>query len=103
MLVQKEKMTTNCFGKKIFRPKYFLGQKKIWSPRNFRPRIFLGSKNLGPKKILDLKNSRGQEIKAPKNCLVRIVSVRAVIFLIWTNDAGRNGTWTNVTVTDDIC
>ena len=83
---RKKRLTPNCFG-----------------PRNFRPRIFLGSKIWVPNKILDLKNSRVQEIKAPKNCPVRIVSVRAVIFLIWTNDAGRNGTWTNVTVTDDIC
>ena len=73
------------------------GVKEILGLENF------WAQNVGPKKILDPKSSKVQEIKTPKNCLVKIVSVRAAIFLIWTNDARRNGTWTNVTVTDHIC
>ena len=72
---------------KKFDPKLFWS-KKIWAPRNFGPGKFLGPKNLGPKNL-----------RPPKNCLVKIVSVTAAVFLIWINYARTNGTWTNVIVT----
>ena len=48
----------------------------------------------------------GQKIKAlkklGKKSLVKIGSVTAEIFLIWTNVARTNVAWTNVTVTVEI-
>ena len=54
------------------------------------PQIF-GSKKINVCKTLGLKN------------LVKIWSVTAEIFLMWTNVSRTNVAWTNVTVTVGIC
>ena len=67
-----------------------VGSKKCWVPTNF-----LLQKSLGQslsKKIKALK------ILAPKN-FVKIRSVTAETFLIWTNVARTNAAWINVTLT----
>ena len=55
------------------------------------------------KDVLSQKKIWSTRINAPKklghNCLVRLGSVRAEIFLILTNVARTNVAWTNATVT----
>ena len=61
-----------------------MGQIKLWSEE------FWSSKNKGPKKY-------------GTKSLVKIGSVIAEFFLIWTNVVKTNVAWTNVTVTVRIC
>ena len=65
------------------------------------PKIF------GVQKSLDQARCWSKKIKAPKilapNNVVKIGSVTAEIFPIWTNVARTNVTWTNVTLTVGIC
>ena len=56
---------------------------------------FWSKKNLVPKRF--------RPPKIGYKSLVKIKSVTAEIFLIWTNVARTNIVWTNVTVTDSIC
>ena len=67
-----------------------MGPKKFWIERKFDP------ENVGSKKIKACK-------KLGAKSLVKIGSVKAEIFLIWTNVARTNVAWTNVTVTVGIC
>ena len=71
-----------------------MSPKKIWSKKLLCP------KNLGETKILD------QKIRALKKLgqisLVKIGSVTAEIFSIWTNVSKTNVDLTNVTVTVGI-
>ena len=83
---------------------------------------FLGPKKIVPQKLVSITNILKvpkiwvklnfgkkisiKEVKACKKsgpkCLVKIRSVTAEIFLIWTNVAGTNVAWTNDTVTVEI-
>ena len=82
----------------------------------FWPKKILARKNFGSKKILDKKNV-GKIFWIPKKMLspikwdpknlgpislVKIVSVTAEIFLIWTIVARTNVAWTNITMTVGI-
>ena len=50
-----------------------------------------------------IKKNEVNKLKTPQNYLVKIESVTAEIFLIWTNVTRINVAWTNVIVTVDIC
>ena len=67
----------------------------------------LGLKNCCVPKIKGLKKLGQKSLKALKilalRNLVKIVSVAAEIFLIWTNVARTHVAWTIVTVTVGIC
>ena len=71
-----------------------VGSKKCWVPTNF-----LFQKSLGQSLS---KRIKALKILAPKN-FVKIRSVTAETFLIWTNVARTNVSWINVTVTIGIC
>ena len=71
-----------------------VGSKKCWVPTNFWFQKSLGQSL--SKRIKALK------ILAPKN-FVKIRSVTAETFLIWTNVARTNVAWINVTMTIGIC
>ena len=107
----KKKLTLNSFGpnffwtKIFFVPKKALGQKSLdwnnfWVKKKLGKKIaptFLDQKNIGSKKVgvknFRFKKFRSTNSRPPKNYLVKIGSVTAKIFLIWTN----------VTVTAGIC
>ena len=52
--------------------------------------------------MLVQKKKKGQKILGPQK-LIKIGSVAAEIFLIWTNVARTNVAWTNVIVSVEIC
>ena len=88
-------------GQKKFEPEETLRQQNFESKEIFNPKKF-GSRKFWVKTIVGLQNFGSKEIKACKKLgpksLVKIGSVTAEIFLIWTNVARRNVAWTNVTV-----
>ena len=111
----KTLLAQNLFWTKIFfAQKRFLVQK-ILGRNKFGSKKF-GSKKLPLlfwiQKILD-QNSRAKNFRSkkcrstnsrpPKYYLVKIGSVTAKKFLIWTNVTRTNVAWTNVTVTVGIC
>ena len=67
-----------------------MGPKKFWIERKFDP------ENVGSKKIKACK-------KMGQKSLVKIRSLTAEIFLIWTDVARTNVAWTYVTVNVGIC
>ena len=97
----KKMLTQNSFGPKpFFEPKNFLFQNNL-GPENFGSKQFLGQKNLD-QKTLGSKKFRSTNSRPPKNYLVKIGSVTAETFLIWTNVTRTNVAWTNVSVTVGI-
>ena len=108
------------WSKIILCPKYFeskkiLGQKEFWFKKIKTP-TKLGQEQLNyswyekklSAQILPVQMSRWhlESKMVPESylqSLVKIMSVSAEIFLIWTNVARTNITWTNVTVTVKIC
>ena len=85
----------NFQSKQIFSSK-MLCPKKFGSKRILNPKCFGSKKSRG-------KKYRSKMIRAHKNCFIKIKLVTAEIFMIWTNVARTNVTWTNVTVTVGIC
>ena len=86
-------MGRNKFGSKKF------GSKKL-------PLLFWIQKILDQNsraKNFRSKKCRSTNSRPPKYYLVKIGSVTAKIFLIWTNVTRTNVAWTNVTVTVGIC
>ena len=85
------------------------GSKTLWSKKNVVQKIKV-QRNLGPKKFW-VQKILGRQIfgkkiwlqKKSKNILVKIDSVTAEIFLIWTNVAKTNVDWTNITIMVGIC
>ena len=67
-----------------------MGPKKFWIERKFDP------ENVGFKRIKACK-------KMGQKSLVKIRSLTAEIFLIWTDVARTNVAWTYVTVNVGIC
>ena len=101
--ISSKNVRSNKFGSKKF-----LGKKIFWStgPKKYRSKKF-GSKNIWVKWSVIQKYFGRQKLKAlekldPKS-LVKIGSVTAEIFLMWTNIASKNVAWTNITVTVGIC
>ena len=82
------------------------GIKRIKVPKIFFP-IKIGSIKWGSKMIKAVKRLIWNMFKmfpgTYLQSLVKIGSVAAEIFLIWTNFARTNFAWTNVTVTVGIC
>ena len=59
-------------------------------------------KKFGSRKLYIKKKSKPAKKLGPKNW-VKIGSVTAEIFLIWTNVARTNVAWSNVTAIIEIC
>ena len=81
-LLVKKFWLINCLSKNF-------GVNKYFGPKRFGPKVFLTKMVWSKKKFV------------PKS-LVKIGSVTAEIFLIWTNVARTDVAWTNVTVTVGI-
>ena len=93
-------VSKNLGPKKFVRKKIDV-QTKFWIQRFWVHKI-VGPKNLqGPKKI-SIKKVKACQKLGPKR-FVKIGSVTAETFLIWTNVARTNVALTNVTVTVGIC
>ena len=87
---------------KIFRPKS-IQSKKICSKKKFESRKFWLQK-------FQVKRSGSRKFKSKfflepsfNKSLVKIESVTAEIFLLWTNIAKTNVDWTNTTIMVGIC
>ena len=91
------------FDPSFFGPKKKLGLTKFGLQKEFYQKKFRFNKCWGPKKFGSNKMLvQAPKILAQKN-LDKIGSVTAEIFLIWTNIAGTNIAWINVTMTVGIC
>ena len=97
-MVQKDFESKNIFGPWV--QKQF-GYHRIWVQKNFGFKQISSPKDFGSKRFLGSKKFKAPQKFGPKNW-VKIGSVIAEIFLIWTNVAGTNVAWTNVTISVGI-